>query len=96
MIHPDDLGAVAAAALTTDAHEGQAYRLSGPQALLPAEQVAILAAAIGRELRFDAQSNDEARADMEQAMPKHYVDAFFGFFVDGTIDETTVHSTVQA
>jgi uncharacterized protein YbjT (DUF2867 family) len=94
-IHPDDLGAVAARALTTAEHEGRTYRLSGPEALRPAEQVAILAKFAGRDLRFQAQSNDEARAEMEAAMPKEYVDAFFEFFVDGTVDETTVHPTVE-
>jgi uncharacterized protein YbjT (DUF2867 family) len=95
MIHPADLGAVAAAALTSADHEGRAYRLSGPQALRPAQQVAILASAIGREVRFEPQSDDEARAEMETAMPKEYVDAFFSFFADGTVDETTVQPTVR-
>ncbi len=95
-IHPDDLGAVAAAALTEDGHDRQAYRLTGPEAVRPGEQVAILGRAIGRDLRFVPQSNEEARAEMEQAMPKEYVDAFFSFFVDGTVDETTVHPTVRA
>jgi uncharacterized protein YbjT (DUF2867 family) len=94
-IDPDDLGAVAARALTTDEHEGQTYRLSGPEALRPAEQVAILAKYAGRDLRFDAQTDAEARAEMEGQMPKEYVDAFFDFFVDGAIDETTVHPTVK-
>jgi uncharacterized protein YbjT (DUF2867 family) len=94
-IHPDDLGAVAAQALTTADHEGQTYRLSGPEALRPAERVAILAKFTGRDLRFEGQSNEEARAEMEAAMPKKYVDAFFEFFVDGTVDETTVHPTVR-
>jgi uncharacterized protein YbjT (DUF2867 family) len=95
MIDPDDLGAVAARALTTNEHEGQTYRLSGPEALRPGEQVAILAKYAGRDLRFEAQDNDEARAEMEGQMPKEYVDAFFDFFVDGAVDETTVHPTVE-
>jgi uncharacterized protein YbjT (DUF2867 family) len=94
-IHPDDLGAVAAQALTTADHEGQTYRLSGPEALRPAEQVAILAKYAGRDLRFEAQADEDARAEMEAAMPKEYVDAFFDFFVDGAVDETTVHPTVR-
>jgi uncharacterized protein YbjT (DUF2867 family) len=94
-IDPDDLGAVAARALTTDEHEGQTYRLSGPEALRPAEQVAIMAKYTGRDLRFEAQTNEEARAEMEDQMPKEYVDAFFSFFVDGTVDETTGHPTVK-
>jgi uncharacterized protein YbjT (DUF2867 family) len=95
MIHPNDLGAVAARALTTSDHEGQAYRLSGPEALRPAEQVAIVAKYSGRDLSFEGQTDEEARAEMEQAMPKPYVDAFFQFFSEGLIDETTVHPTVE-
>jgi uncharacterized protein YbjT (DUF2867 family) len=95
VIDPADIAAVAAAALTTDRHEGQAYRVSGPQSLLPAEQVAILGAALGRDLRFEAQSNEEARAEMSASMPAEYVEAFFSFFVDGTIDESTVLPTVE-
>jgi uncharacterized protein YbjT (DUF2867 family) len=95
MIDPDDLGAVAAQALTTDAHEGRSYRLSGPESLLPADRVAVLARVLGRELRFEAQSNEDARAEMSANMPAEYVDAFFSFFVDGTVDETTVLPTVR-
>src|SRR5256885_1339330 len=71
-----------------------ASRLSGPRALRPEEQVAILADATGRPIRFEPQSDEEARAEMEAAMPKAYVDAFFEFFAEGTVDETTVHPTV--
>jgi uncharacterized protein YbjT (DUF2867 family) len=94
-IHPDDLGAVVARALTTPDHEGQTYRLSGPEALRPAEQVAILAKYAGRDLRFEGQSDEEARAEMGGTMPQKYIDAFFQFFSEGLIDETTVHPTVK-
>jgi uncharacterized protein YbjT (DUF2867 family) len=94
-IDPDDIGAVAAVALTSDAAEGRAYRLSGPESLSPADRVAILAEVLGRSLRFEAQTNDEARAEMSAAMPAEYVDAFFRFFVDGDLDESAVLPTVQ-
>jgi uncharacterized protein YbjT (DUF2867 family) len=95
VIDPADIAEVAAAALTTDRHEGRSYRVSGPESLLPAEQVAILGKVLGRELRFEAQSDEEARAEMSASMPAEYVDAFFSFFVDGTIDESTVQPTVE-
>jgi uncharacterized protein YbjT (DUF2867 family) len=95
VIDPADIAEVAAAALTTDRHEGRSYRVSGPESLLPAEQVAILGKAIGRDLRFEAQSDEEARAEMSASMPAEYVDAFFSFFVDATIDESTVLPTVE-
>jgi len=94
-IDPDDIGAVAARALTSAAHRGQAYRLSGPESLSPSDRVAILAEVLGRDLRFEAQTNDEARADMSATMPPEYVDAFFRFFVDGDLDESAVLPTVQ-
>jgi uncharacterized protein YbjT (DUF2867 family) len=94
-VDPHDIAAVAAAALTGDGHAGKAYPLTGPAALLPAEQVAILGRALGRDLTCVAQPNDEARAEMEAAMPVEYVNAFFSFYVDGTLDETTVYPTVE-
>jgi uncharacterized protein YbjT (DUF2867 family) len=94
-IDPDDIGAVAAVALTSGSREGRAYRLSGPESLSPADRVAILAEVLGRELRFEAQTNEEARAEMTAAMPAEYVDAFFRFFVDGELDESEVLPTVQ-
>lgn len=95
MIDPDDLGTVAALALTTSDHEGQAYRLSGPRSLLPADRVALLAGVLGRDLRFEAWDDDEARAQMSATMPQKYVDAFFDFYRAGTIDESTVLPTVE-
>jgi uncharacterized protein YbjT (DUF2867 family) len=94
-IDPDDIGAVAAVALTSDANDGRALRLSGPESLSPADRVAILATTLGRELRFEAQSNADARAEMNAAMPAEYVDAFFRFFVDGDLDESAVLPTVR-
>jgi uncharacterized protein YbjT (DUF2867 family) len=94
VIDPYDIAAVAAASLLQVSHGDRVYRLSGPAALLPAEQVAILGAGLGRQLRFEALSDDEARADMATRMPAEYVEAFFGFSVRGTLDESRVLSTV--
>ena len=94
-IDPGDIGAVAAVALTSGASAGRTYRLSGPESLSPADRVAILAEVLGRELRFEGQTNDEARAELSAAMPAEYVDAFFRFFVDGDLDESAVLPTVQ-
>ncbi len=94
-IDPDDIGAVAALALTSDTSEGHAYRLSGPESLSPADRVDILREVLGRDLRFEAQTNDEAKAEMSAAMASEYVDAFFRFFVEGDLDESAVLPTVQ-
>ena len=94
-IDPHDIAAVAAEALISAGHEGHAYRLSGPEALLPADQVRVLAFVLGRDLRFDGQPDAEARAEMEGVMPTEYVDAFFSFYVEGTLDESKVYPTVE-
>jgi uncharacterized protein YbjT (DUF2867 family) len=94
-IDPADVAAVAARALVSADLEGCSLRLSGPEALRPADRVRILATALGRELQFEAVPNDVARREMSESMPVEYVDAFFSFFVDGTIDETTVLPTVR-
>lgn len=94
-IDPADIAAVAVKALVSGELEGRSLRLSGPAALSPADRVRILGSALGRELRYEAQPNDEARAEMSAAMPAEYVDAFFNFFVDGATDETTVLPTVS-
>ncbi len=92
---PRDIAAVAATALLTGGYAGAALRLTGPEALLPAQQVAILADVLGRELTFLPEPNEVARSRMEAQMPKPYVDAFFELFVAGGTDETTVRSTVE-
>jgi uncharacterized protein YbjT (DUF2867 family) len=95
VIDPLDIAAVAATALRDQGHEGEIYRLTGPQALLPADQVAVLAAVLARDLRFEAQTDAEARADMSASMPSEYVDAFFSYFADGTYDDSRVLPTVK-
>jgi uncharacterized protein YbjT (DUF2867 family) len=95
VIDPADLAAVAVKALATSELEGRSLRLSGPEAIYPADRVRILAEALGRDLQFEPWSKDEAREEMSASMPAEYVDAFFSFFVDGTVDETTVLPTVR-
>jgi uncharacterized protein YbjT (DUF2867 family) len=95
VVDPRDIAETAVTALVDGGDEGGSYRLSGPQSLLPEERVRMLAEALGRDLRFEAQSDDEARAEMSKSMPREYVDAFIGFYVDGWIDESAVLATVE-
>jgi uncharacterized protein YbjT (DUF2867 family) len=95
VIDPRDIAAVAAIALLAEGHENKTYRLSGPQTLLPEDRVRILCEVLGRELRFEAQPDDEARAEMGANMPPEYVDAFIHFYVDGWVEESQVRSTVK-
>lgn len=95
MIDPADIASIAVLALTDSDHEGRTYRITGPQTLLPADRVSILADVLGRPLRFEAQSDDEARQEMAARMPAEYVAAFFNFYADGALDESVVLPTVE-
>lgn len=95
VIDPADIGAVAATALLDSAHEGRTYLLSGPETLTAADRVRILGAALGRVLRLEPQSNEDARAQMTSQMPVEYVDAFFDFHVGGSLDESQVQPAVR-
>jgi uncharacterized protein YbjT (DUF2867 family) len=95
-VHPADIAAVAVEALVTDGHDRMIYRPTGPEALLPAEQVRIVAEVLQSTVQFEPQSNDEARRSMlADGTPPEYVAAFLDFAVNGSIDESTVRSTVQ-
>jgi (4-alkanoyl-5-oxo-2,5-dihydrofuran-3-yl)methyl phosphate reductase len=61
-IHPCDIADVSVQALTDAQHAGRSLAITGPQALSYAEMTAKIGAAIGRELRFQAISDEEARA----------------------------------
>jgi uncharacterized protein YbjT (DUF2867 family) len=95
VIDPHDIAAVAAVALTSPGHAGRSYILSGPEPLRPADRVAILGEVLGRPLTFEAQPDDEARAEMSKAMPADYVDAFFRFYSGGTLDESQPRPDVR-
>jgi uncharacterized protein YbjT (DUF2867 family) len=95
VVDPADIAAVAVAALVSAEHEGRAYPVTGPEALRPGDRVRILGEVLGRDLRYEAQPDDEARAEMEAQMPVEYVDAFFGFYSEGKLDEATVYPTVE-
>jgi uncharacterized protein YbjT (DUF2867 family) len=91
LIDPADIAEVAATALTQPGHAGQTYRLSGPEALTPPEQVARLAAALNRPLTFEPIPDDEAR----KQLPPEYAEASFDIFRDHPELESEVQPTVE-
>ncbi|MEV4311871.1 NAD(P)H-binding protein [Actinocrispum sp. NPDC049592] len=75
-IAPEDIAAVAARVLTEPGHAGQAYTLTGPEALTPAEMTAILAEVLELPLKFVEVSAEVARqAILDHGVPPVMADA---------------------
>jgi uncharacterized protein YbjT (DUF2867 family) len=68
-IHERDVAAVAVRALLEDGHEGAEYVLTGPESLSHREQVATIGEVIGKPLRFEEISPEEARRELPFPAP---------------------------
>src|SRR5882762_4640547 len=64
-----DIAAVAVRALCEDGHAGAEYVLTGPQSLSQCEQVSTIGRVIGRSLRMEEISPDEARRELLTVIP---------------------------
>ena len=78
-IHERDMADVAVAALTGDGHEHQAYHLTGPESQTQRQRVELIAEAIGKPVRFEEQTPEQAREALLRWMPPSYVDVLLGF-----------------
>lgn len=95
-IDPADIAAVASAVLTGPGHKDEALTLSGPEPLTPGDQVATLARALRRSLRYEPLSDEQARTAMAaDRTPASLIDAFFRFFSAGEFDDSAVTATVH-
>ncbi len=61
-IHSEDIASVSVAALLTDEYVGRALPITGPESLTWTEVAEIISNAIGRSLRYELLSDEEARA----------------------------------
>lgn len=90
-IDPADIAACAVSVLTSDGHDGQAYPLSGPEALSIEEQVARVAEVLGSEIRVINVPPDVARAEwLDQGYPEMMVDGILKHMGD----ENGIHGKV--
>jgi uncharacterized protein YbjT (DUF2867 family) len=94
-IHPGDIAAVAGTALTEEGHTGAVYPLSGPRSITPVEQVAAIGEAIGRKLRHEEITAEQAGEAMSDFMPAEIVAATLDFLGRPTVTETQAQPTVE-
>jgi uncharacterized protein YbjT (DUF2867 family) len=64
-----DLAAVAVKALTTPGHERAEYIVTGPESLSQAEQLSTIGRELGRRLRMQGLSADDARRELPELVP---------------------------
>lgn len=96
LIHEADIAAVAVHALTEDGHSGKTYVLTGPQALTQTDQVHAIGQAIGRSLRFDEISREQARPGLLEAFgDEAFADGALDTWATFVNDPERVTSTVQ-
>lgn len=95
LIHERDIGAVAVRALTETGHSGATYSLTGPEVLTQTEQVAIIGEVIGKRLRFQEISEEEAKRELFAGVPSAIADAIIGAHADMVRDPGHVLSGVQ-
>jgi uncharacterized protein YbjT (DUF2867 family) len=91
-----DIAAVAARALCEDGHAGAEYVLTGPQSLSQFEQVsAIGRVMIGRSLRIEEMSPDEARRELLTIGPLVAVNMLLAAWAAAIGQPAHVTSTVE-
>ncbi|MET9026308.1 NAD(P)H-binding protein [Nocardia sp. NPDC004168] len=97
VVDEHDIASVAATVLTTDGHDGRTYRLSGPEALTPAEMTAVLADVLGRPLRFlEVEPAAARQAILDHGLSEIMADAIMALRATALESFTSVvHPTVQ-
>jgi len=67
-IDPRDIAAIGVRALCDDGHAGAEYVLTGPESLTQREQISIVGSALGRSLRIEEMTPDQARKELLSVM----------------------------
>ncbi|GLY18937.1 NmrA family transcriptional regulator [Kineosporia sp. NBRC 101677] len=95
VIDPDDIAAVAAAALTQDGHAGVVHELTGPALSTPRERAQALAEALGEPVRFVEQTPEQARAQLLTFMPEPVVEGTLDILGRPTAAEQQISPAVE-
>jgi uncharacterized protein YbjT (DUF2867 family) len=94
-VHPADIAAVAAVALTADGHGGRDYWLTGPEPLTPRDKTRIIGEVLGRPVRFEELTRDQVVERWRaQGYDDETVEWFLGMLTDPPISGDTVLPTV--
>lgn len=96
MIHPADIGSVAASALINSGHAGKIYTLTGPEVLTIPEKVRTIGAAIGRDIHFVELTEEQARERMrKRGAQEDVINFVIGWHTNPPKSAYTVVPTVE-
>ncbi|NUT94736.1 MAG: NmrA family NAD(P)-binding protein [Saccharothrix sp.] len=91
-----DVAAVVATVLVNGGHAGMRYTVTGPEALTPGEKARAIGAALGREVRFEDLTPDQARAQWAaQGWPEDGIEFMIDMWSTVPPDVANVTTTVQ-
>jgi len=93
-IHERDIAAIAVRALCEDGHAGAEYVLTGPESMSQFDQLQTIGSAIGRPLRLEEISPDEARRELLALMPVVVVNMLLDAWAAAIGQPALVTSTV--
>jgi uncharacterized protein YbjT (DUF2867 family) len=94
-IHERDIAAVAVRALCEDGHAGAEYVLTGPESLSHFEQVSTIGRVIGRSLRLEEISPEQARRELLTSMPLSIVNMLLDAWAAALGQPAHVTSTIE-
>lgn len=94
VVHERDV-AEAAGVLGMSRHGGRVYELTGPQSLPQGEQLAVLGAALGRELSFEEVPDGPVRQQLSQFMDGDFINALLDLMAATVGKPTAVHDVVE-
>jgi uncharacterized protein YbjT (DUF2867 family) len=95
VVDPFDVAEVAAAALRSDNHAGAVYQLTGPAAISPREQSAVIAETLGARIRFVELTREQARAEMVRFMPESVAEGSLDILGAPTVEERRTSPDVE-
>ncbi|CCH31542.1 NmrA family protein [Saccharothrix espanaensis DSM 44229] len=76
LVHEDDIAAIVVKALLEDGHAGRTYRPTGPEPVVRRDAARLIGEAVGRPVRFEELTPDQAREHWRGVYPPEVVEWF--------------------
>jgi uncharacterized protein YbjT (DUF2867 family) len=96
VVDPADVAEAAAVVLRDGTHAGRTYELTGPEAVSPRRQAAVIGEELGTPLRFVELSREQARAGMLRFMPEPVAEGTLDILGEPLAAERRVAPDVEA